>query len=740
MTTRAGDSNGPTTLAIVAMTVARMKRRGSRLVCVVLVLTGMLIVQQTPVSASATFVVNSIADASDAAPGDGACGIGPLSVECTLRAAIQEANASPGVDVIRFGIGTGHQTITPVFRLPVITEGVTVDGWSQPGAAPGAPIIELDGTDAVDVDPNDPGYGSIGGAAPHGLEITAGGSVVRGLVINRFGGAGIRLHSGGGNVVEGNFIGTDVTGTERRGNASGILIEDSDNNTIGGISPATRNLLSGNAGPGPWDGGGVVVLGGDGTQIQGNYIGTNVDGTGRLGNQIGVLVATDFSGLPTTASAQIGGPGVGEGNVVSGNGGPGIEIRDGDNVSVQGNLVGTDPSGTEALGNGEDGITVGFAAPEVTIGGSRSRGEGNVISGNGAAGIGVGAERSTIQGNLIGTDATGTARLGNGTVGVGRYDYQGAGIAVRGSENVIGGFGDMGNVVSANGGGGVLMSGCFNDGNRIQGNVIGTDIAGIAPLGNEGDGVVIVGDENVVGGGSGAGNVIAANDGNGVRVSGAFCGASANHVVGNRIGTGADGRPRGNGGHGVLVTDGDVRDGAVDNVIGGSSPGLPNVIAYNGKDGVRVLSTETLAHPVRNTVIGNSIYTNGELGIDLDADGVTPNDGAGDPDAGDNERQNFPVLTAAKVGGPAMIEGTLGSTPNTVFFLEFFSNSSCDPSEFGEAETSLGSASVTTDGQGFVKFKVKFPAPPAEMTSFSATATDREGNTSELSKCRSLSR
>ena len=710
--------------------------RSSRFVGAALVLTGVVIAQETPGHASATFLVNSTADAPDAVPGDGICGIGPLSLECTLRAAIQEANATPGGDEIRFGIGAGHQTITPRFRLPVLTEAVIVDGQSQPGAAPGAPVIELDGTNAVDVDPNDPSQGSFGGAAPHGLVITASGSVVRGLVINRFAGAGIRIDAGEGSVVEGNFIGTDVTGTGQRGNTSGVEIGNASGSRIGGASPAAANLLSGNAGPGPWDGAGVVLLGGEDTRIQGNYIGTDVTGTRSVRNQIGVLVATDFAGSPTAPDALIGGPGLGEGNLVSGNG-DGIEIRDGVNVMVQGNLVGTDRTGAEALGNEGNGIVVGFAISEVTIGGSRSHGEGNVVSGNGAAGIRLLGERNTIQGNLIGTDAAGTVALGNGAIGAGAHDYEGAGITVRGPENLIGGVGDAGNVISANGGGGIEMSGCGNDGNRIQGNLIGTDVTGIAPLGNGGDGVVTAGDDNIVGGASGAGNLIASNEGNGVRVSGEYCGASGNHVVGNRIGLGIDGRPRGNDGHGVLVT-----DGASDSLIGGS-PGVPNVIAFNGKDGVRVVTGETPPGetppvPVRNTVRGNSIYTNGELGIDLDVDGVTPND-AEDADAGDNQRQNFPLLTAAKVGGPAKIEGTLASTPNAVFVLEFFANSACDPSGFGEAERSIGSASLTTDSRGFVKFKVKFPAPPAGTSSFSATATDAQGNTSELSNCRSPS-
>ena len=116
----------------------------------------------------------------------------------SLRQAILDANANTGADNIRFLIpGAGVQTINLTSALPAITSPVVIDGTTQPGFA-GSPIIELNGS---------------GAAGATGLSITAGNSVVRGLVINRFAGEGIRLQTGGGNRIEGNYIGTNAAGT-----------------------------------------------------------------------------------------------------------------------------------------------------------------------------------------------------------------------------------------------------------------------------------------------------------------------------------------------------------------------------------------------------------------------------------------------------------------------------------------------------------------------------------------------
>ena len=131
-----------------------------------------------------------------------------------------------------------------------------------------------------------------------------------------------------------------------------------------------------------------------------------------------------------------------------------------------------------------------------------------------------------------------------------------------------------------------------------------------------------------------------------------------------------------------------------------------------------------------DAVQGNAIYSNAALGIDLDGDGVTPND-AGDSDAGGNQLQNFPVLTSASA---TTAVGTLDSTQFTVFTIEFFGTSAADPSGFGQGQKMIGSTTVTTDGAGHASFTATFPTALAAGALVTATATDPGGNTSEFSR------
>lgn len=151
----------------------------------------------------------------------------------SLRQAMLNAEATAGHNVIRFDIpGSGPHTISSLSALPFINDPVTIDGTSQPGFS-GKPIIELNG--------------SMAGDGTNGLHITAGNCTVQGLVINRFSWSGILLAINGGNVIKGNYIGTNVTGTAALGNGDiGINVEASSNNTIGGTKPAERNVVSGN--------------------------------------------------------------------------------------------------------------------------------------------------------------------------------------------------------------------------------------------------------------------------------------------------------------------------------------------------------------------------------------------------------------------------------------------------------------------------------------------------------------
>ena len=182
-------------------------------------------------------------------------------------------------------------------------------------------------------------------------------------------------------------------------------------------------------------------------------------------------------------------------------------------------------------------------------------------------------------------------------------------------------------------------------------------------------------------------NVISANGLHGVFLGTDNASVHDNLMQGNFIGTDITGtKLLGNASDGVQVSL------SMNNTIGGdvTTTGAPpaNVIAGNSGNGVGVVGFG----PVTGlTIKGNSIFSNGGLGIDLNLDGVTPND-SGDPDTGPNNLQNFPVITSVTdSGGSVEIVGTLDSLPNEDFTLEFFASDKADPSHFGEGQVFLGS-------------------------------------------------
>ncbi len=405
----------------------------------------------------------------------------------SLRQAINDANALSGTDEIHFNIGApligGAHTISLTSALPVIAEAVIIDGTTDADYV-SAPIIELNGT--------------LAGPGVDGLVISGGGTTIRGLVINRFQGAGIYVHTAGGNTIEHNFIGTDVTGTIDRGNwQDGISIEDSDSNQIGGTTVATRNVISGN------NENGIIVFGtSTNNDIQGNYIGIDVTGTVDLGNtRNGIRIDGADNNL-------IGGTAVGAGNVISGNNIDGVAMYDLGSTGnlVQGNYIGTNATGTSAIANSLSGVMLA-GAPLNTIGGAAA-GAGNVISGNLSAGVqlrDVGTWSNVVRGNLIGVDATGISPLGN-VIGVE--------ILASASNNLIGGsLPGEGNVLSANSYAGVAIHDSGTDSNRVLGNAIGPDAPGTGVLGNGTFGVAIWAQAagNLIGGiATGEGNIVVA--------------------------------------------------------------------------------------------------------------------------------------------------------------------------------------------------------------------------------------
>ncbi|HEX6586971.1 MAG TPA: CSLREA domain-containing protein, partial [Solirubrobacterales bacterium] len=368
-----------------------------------------------------------------------------------------------------------------------------------------------------------------------------------------------------------------------------------------------------------------------------------------------------------------------------------------------------------SAGSTTDGLTVSAAATTI---------KGLVINRFGRSGIHLsGSTGSVVKGNFIGTDVAGSSDLGNARHGV---NLNGATNAVIGGSTSA----DR-NLISGNDVIGVFVSG---SGHSIKGNYIGSNAAGTAAIPNQ-NGIQVLGGataatNNTIGGtGPGDGNLISGNTFAGVLLNVFSANRTQfNTIAGNRIGTQADGvSSLGNGGYGVVI---DSNSGIGENVIGGATAGAGNVIAHNSPAGVAVLSGST-----RDRVVGNSIFSNTGLGIDLGATGVAAND-PDDPDAGANNLQNFPVLADATAGGgETQVSGTLDSEPSKTYRLEFFSNPGCDPSGNGEGKTYLGTTDVTTNATGDASFAVTLPTGSTTGDAVTATATDPDGNTSEFSAC-----
>ncbi len=335
---------------------------------------------------AATFTVTNT---SDSGPG-------------TLRQAILDANGSFGNDDIVFAIpAPGVQTIVLASGLPPILQPLLIDGFTQPGSTintnpTGQGLnanlqIQIDGTGAV----SEPCFQVYAGNDDFLVQ------AIQGLVINRCPIGAIHIGTGGdGAIVVGNYIGTDPTGTSVPGpQGFGIRVHNTGHVAVGGPFAFERNLISGHTEAG------VITDTAPFLGVRGNLIGTNAAGN--------AAIAPDLYGhgllLDVAAFAIIGGLESSARNVISGVGNRGVVVSNADaSGSVVGNFIGTDVTGTQAIAGGM-GIDVIDASPLI---------RNNVIAAQ--AGVGIGLERSSsvIQGNFIGTDATGTLALGNSGLGI----------------------------------------------------------------------------------------------------------------------------------------------------------------------------------------------------------------------------------------------------------------------------------------------------------------------------------
>jgi CSLREA domain-containing protein len=310
-------------------------------------MTASLLLAADPAHAN-TFVVNSIGDDGDAAPA-GVCNTDPFQEgtepECTLRAAIQEANATSEADTIEFSIGLGGvQTISPTTLLPAVTQPVTIDGYTETGASENTKTVGNDANLLIRLNRG-------AETAPSGLILDTNNSVVRGLSITGFSsGVGLVI-KGDNNTVEGNFIGTDPGGVQGGlGNFTGVIVQnDSSNNLVGGTSPRARNIISGNRREGLR----ITTDNGEtGNRVEGNFIGTTKSGSGDLGNEeAGVIV--------DSSAHTIGGTTRDAANVIAFNGQHGgVLVGDSfapEAVSILGNSIyNNDGLGIDL---GDDGLT-----------------------------------------------------------------------------------------------------------------------------------------------------------------------------------------------------------------------------------------------------------------------------------------------------------------------------------------------------------------------------------------------
>ncbi|VTU01779.1 Uncharacterized protein OS=Synechocystis sp. (strain PCC 6714) GN=D082_23580 PE=4 SV=1 [Gemmataceae bacterium] len=610
------------------------------------------------------------------------CGCGDLPNSGDGVRLVNAANNTIG------GGGTGQANVISGNR----GNGITLTGA---GSAFNLVRGNLVGTDPDGDGPSGGLVGNIG----HGIQITAGahnntiGGPVsanppgtlpndlsgdrppQGNLVSGNGGDGVRIDGGStGNILFGNFVGTDGTGSYAVPNfGDGVAIIGSNNNAVIGTLPTQNpfvfyNVIGGNLGNG------LRVKDSNGTVIQANFFGMasdNKDTVGNLGN--GVVIEG------TSQNTTFGGP-IPLGNVIAGNGGHGVVLQDAvGNLVASNNFTGVaafDDDPADEFGNDGDGWNI------TATGGNIVLKIGNIIGNNGDDGIEIsGAARGVqIVQNIIGLNTDGKEARPNGDNGIE--------IADGAHDIVIGGPQTDFSVVptgtvSANAGYGIALYGsAYNV--AINFTHIGTNSGGVAEdpmdpqgLGNASGGIYVDSGVRNVTIGSLDPNLpttISGNAGPGIEIDG----ASGVTVVGALIGVGRDGSAVPNTGDGIAVT-------------GGS----------------------------RNRFTRNSISFNGGDGISL-----AP---------GANNDQPAPVLTAVVPGATtAQVSGTLTAAANTTYTVEVFADA---PPMGGTAQgrTFLGTATVTTDATGAATFTFTVDLPPMDATDVTATATDPLGNTSEFS-------
>ncbi|OGC39754.1 hypothetical protein A2438_04415 [candidate division WOR-1 bacterium RIFOXYC2_FULL_46_14] len=536
-------------------------------------------------SGAATYTVTNCADTTD--PG-------------TLRTAITDAVANPGGDEIAFNIprtdanyvtveGVSYWIIKvasalPVFEAPFGGETV-IDGNTQ--------------TDNVgDDNPLGPEImiSAEAGSSFDGFDFPTS-NTIKSLIINGFSGGGryaINISSNA-NTIWGCYIGTTATASSAAANPNdgGIYINNGPNNYIGSIEAGNRNIISGNGANGVDINGGVST----GNYILGNYIGTD-----RLGEASVPNTGAGIQIMNSADSNYVGNGSAAGRNIISGNGGVGVNVFSATNNIIVGNYVGLNAAGDAAVGNNDVGVqfdnsSSGNYAGDGTAGGR------NIISGNSGGGsdgvrIRGGSSGNYVLGNYIGTNPSGDTAIANNRHGIRINDNS--------SNNFIGdGTSGGRNIISGNTQHGIDIIDSGSSSNTIKGNYIGTDVNGTADLGNGQRGINMEGEanSNTIGGvNAGDRNIISGNVWQGI-----YTNTNSNTILNNYIGVNASGTGVvANDSHGIMID-----TGATGNNVGNGAATGRNVVSSNGGSGI-FLSGSTL-----NTIDDNY--------IGIGSDGTTKN-------------------------------------------------------------------------------------------------------------------
>ncbi|MBX7093099.1 MAG: gliding motility-associated C-terminal domain-containing protein [Flavobacteriales bacterium] len=643
-------------------------------------------------------------------------------------------------------------SLTPTINLGVpisLSKQMIIDGYSQEGSLIGGPgttpntLVTL--TPSVTLDG--------GGSTAVGLVVSNGasGSKIMGLKVQNFSQQGILLSSNNGTQVLGcMLIDNDIRGIEINAGSA---------NMVGDSAYHFTNMISGNTSSG------VMIFNSPNNMVRNNLIGTNANGTAAYGNQ---LSGVEIFGNTATGNMIGGQHKKDHFNIISGSTSNQVLINSAANNNyVLGNHIGTTYSGINSIAGGSNGIMVTAGAGFNFLGGGSSE-DYNVICAQTNAGIfldnssgnviinnyigyspfpspaqisnnsGIILEGTGSVNNTIGTAAkrnyvcgnTGSGmKLNNGAngnsftnnfIGINHLNAimgnSGEGILIQNNSpgNSIG-TANGGNFIGGNGSTGISLFGSRS--NNVINNTIGMDSTRTLARANNLDGISLnsVSNNNTING-----NFMSFNLDQGIEINSDSC-----LVLNNIIGTDISGTlSMGNGGGGIVISGNANRIG--DGAVG------DNTIAFNTGAGVVVSSG------ISNSIIKNKIYSNTQLGIDLNGNGVTANDPT-DSDNGPNNLLNFPdALIAVQCGAGVNIAGSFYGNAGITYRIDFYQLNASDPSGYGEGDLWLNSILVTPSVTGTNTFTYAHAATLPLGTLISATLSEQVGaggyyHTSEFS-------